>query len=119
MLLATLALLLPLDLLIFAIDNMVYLLYPYRLNQEGIEIFLRTTLTFTAKALIFTAGLVATFFWSFAAHQLARWLPGFLHDPALVFVVGGTMLLSGATVVAVLLLARTYVRFDPSQDTPG
>ena len=65
MLLATLILLAPLNALIFAIDNLVYLLYPYRLNQEGIEIFLRTTLTFTAKGLIFTAGLLLTLGWAF------------------------------------------------------
>ena len=59
MLLATLLLLAPLNALIFTLDNLVYLLYPYRLNQEGIEIFLRTTLTFTAKGLIFAVGLLA------------------------------------------------------------
>lgn len=119
MLVATLALLGPLDALIFAIDNLVFLLYPYRLNQEGLEVFLRTTLTFTAKGLIFATGLFATFLWSFAAHQIARWLPGLLHDPALVFVIGGTIQLMACTAGAIVLLARTYVRFDPSQDTPA
>jgi hypothetical protein len=119
MLLAVLLLLGPLNALIFAIDNLVYLLYPYRLNQEGIEIFLRTTLTFTAKGLIFTAGLVATFFWSFAARQIAIQLPGRWADPALIFVLGCGIMLSLGVVLAVLLLAKAYQRFDPSQDVPA
>ena len=119
MLLATLLLLAPLNALIFAIDNLVYLLYPYRLNQEGIEIFLRTTLTFTAKGLIFTAGLLLTFAWSFVAHGLALRLPAGLSDPALVFVLGGWAMLCAATWGTLQLLARVYVRFDPSQDTPA
>ncbi len=119
MLLATLLLLAPLNTLIFAVDNLVYLLYPYRLNQEGIEIFLRTTLTFTAKGLLFTAGLVLTFLWSFAAHQIAGALPRGLDDAAIVFVLGGGILLAASTACIVLLLARAYLRFDPSQDTPA
>jgi hypothetical protein len=119
MFVATLVLLAPLSALIFAIDNLVYLLYPYRLNQEGIEIFLRTTLTFTAKGLIFTGGLLVTFFWSFIAHQMALRLPSPLSDPALVFVLGGWTLLCLATWLVVQLLARSFVRFDPSQDTPA
>jgi hypothetical protein len=118
-LLATLLLLAPLNALIFALDNLLYLLYPYRLNQEGIEIFLRTTLTFTAKGLIFTAGLLLTFFWSFVAHEIARHLPSLAHDPALVFVMGGWVMLCGAVLASVQLLARIYTRFDPSQDTPA
>ena len=119
MLLATLLLLAPLNALIFAIDNLVYLLYPYRLNQEGIEIFLRTTLTFTAKGLIFTLGLVLTFLWSFAAHQLALRLPVGLNDAALVFVLGGWAMLCATTWATLQLLAVVYLRFDPSQDTPA
>jgi hypothetical protein len=118
-LLATLLLLAPLNALFFAVDNLLYLLYPYRLNQEGLEIFLRTTLTFTAKGLIFTAGLVLTFAWSFAAHQLALRLPPGLQDPALVFVLGSWAMLCGAMYAALRLLAQVYVRFDPSQDTPA
>lgn len=116
-LLATLLILVPLNFLIFAIDNLVYLLYPYRLNQEGIEIFLRTTLTFTAKGVIFTVGITATFLSSFAAKRIADQLAGMI-DPAVVFVVGNGIMLWLATGLTTLLLARVYDRFDPSQDMP-
>ena len=100
-------------------DNLVYLLYPYRLNQEGIEIFLRTTLTFTAKGLLFTIGVAITFGWSFAANLLARSLLGSAGNAPTVFVIGAWILLSVLTVVAVQGLSRAFVRFDPSQDTPS
>ena len=40
------------NVLIFALDNIIFLLYPYRVQQEGLEIFLRTMLTFTGKGII-------------------------------------------------------------------
>ncbi len=118
-LLAIVLLFIPLNALIFSIDNLVYLLYPYRLNQEGIEIFLRTTLMFTAKGLLFALGLLLTFFWSFAAHQMALRLPAGLDRPAVVFVLGGWVMLCAAVWATLQLLARVYTRFDPSQDTPA
>jgi len=115
---ATLTVLGPLNALIFALDNLVYLLYPYRLNQEGLEIFLRTTLTFTAKGLIFAVGLLVTFLWSFTARQLADALPSGLNDPAVIFVAGCALMLAMGTWLAILMLSRAYQRFDPSQDVP-
>lgn len=115
----TLAMLAPLNTLIFAIDNLVFLYYPYRLNQEGIEIFLRTTLTFTAKGLFFTLGLVVTFLWSFAANRFAFWWGDAGPSAAAIFVLGGAVMLLSTAWSVVLLLARAYVRFDPSQDTPS
>jgi hypothetical protein len=119
MLWAVLGLLAPLDLLIFGLDNLAYLLYPYRLNQEGIEIFLRTTLTFTAKGLLFALALVMTFAWSFAARTLAERLSGPLADPALVFVAGAWLMLVGACLLTVWALSHAFRRFDPSRDLPA
>ena len=31
----------PLNVLVFGLDNLIFLLYPYRMQQEGLEIFLR------------------------------------------------------------------------------
>src|SRR5690606_2715790 len=109
----------PLNALIFAIDNLLYLLYPYRLNQEGIEIFLRTTLTFTAKGLIFGFGLLLTVGWSFQARRITMFLPEGIGEPALVFVTGSWLMLCLATAAAVRVLSRAYERFDPSQDVPA
>jgi hypothetical protein len=49
----------PLNVLVFGLDNLIYLLYPYRVQQEGLEIFLRTMLTFTGKGLLFAVALAA------------------------------------------------------------
>ena len=62
----------PLNVLVFGLDNLIFLLYPYRVQQEGLEIFLRTMLTFTGKGLLFTVGLVAMSAWGFAAAALTR-----------------------------------------------
>ena len=62
----------PLNVLVFGLDNLIYLLYPYRVQQEGMEIFLRTMLTFTGKGLLFAAGLAAMSAWGFAAADLTR-----------------------------------------------
>ena len=57
----------PLNVLVFGLDNLIYLLYPYRLQQEGLEIFVRTMLTFTGKGLLFALGFGAMSLWGFAA----------------------------------------------------
>ncbi len=117
LLVGTLLVLLPLNFLVFAVDNLLYLLFPYRLNQEGMELFLRTTLTFTAKGLIFAVGMALTLVWSFVAHHVARQVPGV--DPAIVFLIGGCVLLWTSVTTATILLARAFHRFDPAQDIPA
>ncbi|MCP4189259.1 MAG: hypothetical protein GY768_01380 [Planctomycetaceae bacterium] len=114
-----LVLLAPLNILIFALDNLVYLLYPYRLNQEGIEILLRTTLTFTAKGLLFTIALAMTFAWGFIANFLSR---SILHTPshsAAIFIVGMGLMLCGTSAILLHGLSLAFQYFDPSQDTPA
>ena len=72
----------PLNTLVFGLENLIYLLYPYRVQQEGLEIFLRTMLNFTGKGLLFAVGLEAMAIWGFAAADLTLrclaldWQPG-------------------------------------------
>jgi len=122
LLVAAFVLLAPLNILIFALDNLIYLLYPYRLNQEGLEIFLRTTLTFTAKGLLFGLALGVTLGWALVAVQIADVFAGsnsLLADAKLVFVAGAWFMLCLSAVATCWLLVRAYCRFDPSQDTPA
>jgi len=122
LLVAAIVLLAPLNILIFALDNLIYLLYPYRLNQEGLEILLRTTLTFTAKGLLFGLALGVMIGWALVAAQTARTFAGsssVLGDAKLIFVVGAWLMLCLSAVVTWWLLVRAYCRFDPSQDTPA
>ena len=56
-LLVAMAVLLPFNVFIYALENLIFLLYPYRLAEESVRIFLRAILAFTAKGLLL--GIVA------------------------------------------------------------
>jgi hypothetical protein len=111
----------PLNVLVFALDNLIYLLYPYRMQQEGLEIFLRTMLTFTGKGLLFTAGLVALSGWVLAATTLAD---GFSDSTsftinAAAVLIGG--MIAGPSLLAALVLyglCWAYRNMDPIEDVP-
>jgi hypothetical protein len=111
----------PLNALVFSFENLVFLLYPYRLQQEGLEIFVRTMLTFTGKGLLFALGLGAMSVWGFVAAALtrnvSRWT-GLAADPFAVFTAG--MIAGPAVLTALVLwaLCRTYRRLDPIEDIP-
>jgi hypothetical protein len=113
--------LIPMNVLVFGLDNLIYLLYPYRMQQEGLEVFLRTMLTFTGKGLLFTIGLVALSAWGFAAvavtHGISHWT-GSAIDASAVFTAG---LIAGPSALAALVLCglcRTYRKMDPIEDLP-
>ncbi len=110
------------NILVFALDNLIFLLYPHRPNQEGLEIFLRTTLTFTAKGLMFGLALVFAAGWALLAGVVAHRVAA-VGDPAAVarsiFAVGVALMLAAAAVVTMRLNMRAFQRYDPSQDTPA
>ncbi len=112
---------LPLNALVFTLDNLIYLLYPYRLQQEGVEIFVRTMLTFTGKGLLFALGLGAMSLWGFGAalltREISRWTELGI-DPFAVFTAG--MITAPAALAAPLLyaLSKTYHRMDAIEDVP-
>jgi hypothetical protein len=118
---AAILVMIPLNVLVFALDNIIYLLYPYRIQQEGLEIFLRTMLTFTGKGLLFAAGLAAMAAWGFASatltRGLARW-SDFPIDAYAVFTLG--MIVGPAMLAAFLLhvLSRTFRHMDPIEGIP-
>ena len=118
LLVAALVVLMPINIFIYGLENLIFLLYPYRLNSEGVQVFLRSILTFTAKGLIFGGALVAAFFSIFVSKQLGQIiLPA---SPAegtlLVFTAIMTISTSLVSVALVILLSRTFSRIDPSQD---
>jgi hypothetical protein len=118
---STMLVLLPLNALVFSLDNLIYLLYPYRLQQEGVEIFVRTMLTFTGKGLLFTLGLGVMSLWGFGAamltKELTRWTAVAL-DPFAVFTAG--MIAGPAAVAALVLyaLTRTFRNMDAIEGIP-
>jgi hypothetical protein len=119
--LIALLVIIPLNVLVFALDNLIYLLYPYRIQQEGLEIFLRTMLTFTGKGLLFTAGLVALSVWVFTATALADGFSNWTSitvNAAAVFIGG---LIAAPSLLAALVLyglCRAYHNMDPIEDVP-
>ena len=111
----------PLNVLVFGLDNLIYLLYPYRVQQEGLEIFLRTMLTFTGKGLLFAVGLAAVAGWGMGAKALTSGLSEWGGSPlsALAVFVGG--LVAGLALLATLVLYAlcwTYRNLDPFADIP-
>jgi hypothetical protein len=120
-LIATLLVMIPLNLLVFGLDNLIYLLYPHRLQQEGLEIFLRTMLTFTGKGLLFAAGLVAMSAWGFAAAALTRGISRWTGSVVNAYAVFTAGMIAGTCFLAALVLralCRTYGNVDPIEDVP-
>jgi hypothetical protein len=112
---------LPLNALVFSLDNLIFLLYPYRIQQEGVEIFVRTMLTFTGKGLLFASGLGAMTLWGFAAADLTRELSrltGSTIDAFAVFTAGMIAGPCALTAMVLYALSRTYYRLDPAEDLP-
>ena len=117
----TLLVMIPLNLLVFAVDNLIFLLYPHRMQQEGLEVFFRTMLTFTAKGLLFAAGMALVATWGLAAATLTRHASAWLNtnlDAHTTFAAG---LILGPALLALLVLnalARTYRGLDAIEDSP-
>ncbi len=113
--------LVPVNLLIFSLENLIFLLYPYRPGQEGIGVFIRSILTFTAKGLLFAVGLAVTLAWALAAKQLSLQLTSISDwaGQAMIFTAGMWLLTITLAAATTALLANVYRRFDPSQDTPA
>ena len=114
-----LAVLLPLNVLIFGLENLIFLLSPHRLKQEGIEVFLRTMLVFTAKAIFFGIGLAFFFVWSSLAQSLSDALQqsfGIGIDSGVLFLAGTWIALGAAAYCTLDQLTRVFRRIVPSED---
>jgi len=111
----------PLNLLVFGLENLIYLLYPYRVRQEGLEIFVRTMLVFTGKGLLFTVGLGAISAWGFAAAALTREISALTGRAINSYAVFSAGVIAGPSILAAIVLYglyRTYRNMDPIEDIP-
>ena len=115
LILVSMSMLMPFNLFIFGFENLMMLWYPYRLNQEGVQIFIRSILSFTAKGLIFA--LVAALVLAWAV--IARLLVGASDTLIPLVAAGGTIGIAGLAGFVFHLLTRTFVGFDPSRDLAG
>ena len=113
--------LIPINLFIFALENLIFMLYPYRLQEEGLGVFLRSILTFTGKGILFATALALTLAWGLISKQLGVILfPESGVVAATTLFASGMWLFCGLSAVTVTgLLVRAYHRFDPSTDLPA
>ena len=111
-------LLVPINVLIFAIENFIFMMAPYRHNQEGVDVFLRTILTFTAKGILFAVALAITIGWALASNAIGQWASSVPAAGPVIFGAGIWLFTCLASSGFVYGLVRIYDRFDPSQDLP-
>ncbi len=116
LLLVAMVLLVPTNVFIFALENLMFLLYPYRLSEEGIQVFLRAILAFTAKGILMAIGLGLAFTCLLLSIVAGKYFssPELASMAIFAVISGGSISLVSALVV--LLLARTFNKLDPSQD---
>ena len=115
---AAMVVFLPANVAIFGLDNLLFLMFPHRLKQEGIDVFLRTTLMFTAKGIVFALLLAGVVIWSVAANAVShsliesgmQWC-----GPILVFGIGLWLLVAFAAAGTVALTASAFRHFDPAR----
>ena len=72
--LGTVLVLVPMNVLVFALDNLIFLLIRIVCSRKEWKYFLRTMLTFTGKGLLFVLGLGLISTWGMAAVLLAKTL---------------------------------------------
>jgi hypothetical protein len=110
--------LIPFNVLNFALENYLFMLSPYRRNEEGVMVFVRTILTFTAKGIMFAIAFAITITWVILSLQWGNALGlGSWAGPAL-FAVGIWLLVGAAAWVFATLLTRRIASFDVSIDSP-
>ena len=117
--LMVLVVLLPVNLLIFALENLIFLLYPYRLSEEGVSVFFRSILTFTGKGLLFALGLAVTLVWALISKQVGARLPVAGAMVSGLFVAGMWVFTASAAATTTCTCWRVVRDFDASQDAPA
>lgn len=108
--------LLPFNVFIFSFENLVFLWYPHRIRQEGMQVLLRSILAFTAKSLIFGLAFAGSFIWVLMAKWISESLNSGWLTTANVFAVGLLLIASSVAAVAFGMLVKAFERFDPSSD---
>ncbi len=109
------AFVLPLDVLLFAINNLLFLIYPVRMGQTGSVDFQQMGRAMLFMLLSFLI-LIPALGIPAAAGGIAFFVSG-LYWPA--FAVTSWFALVAELPLILILLAWTFERFDPSIDTPA
>ena len=112
-------LLVPVNVLIFAAENYIFMLAPYQRNKEGFDVFLRTILTFTAKGLCFGLAVGLTLLWVTIIVKAHNYFGLNNLVSTTIFVIGLWSFTLSLAWFLVAAITKRFERFDPSQDTPG
>ena len=111
--------LVPVNVLIFAAENYIFMLAPYQRNKEGFDVFLRTILTFTAKGLCFGLGVGLALLWVTIIVKAHNYFGLSNLVSTTVFVLGLWGFTLSLAWFLVAAITKRFERFDPSQDTPS
>lgn len=106
--------LIPATVFIFALENAIFLTFPQRIGQEGIEVLIRTTLVFTFKGLLFVAAIAVLLAWTMGIRQSVA-----VDYQTLVYRAGGLAILWSIATASLWLTSVALRRFDLSVDTPA
>lgn len=111
----------PMNVLIFSSENIIFMLHPYRRNKEGADVLIRSMLTFTGKGLVWAMALTALLLWAVTSSFITRQLgwSGTAHAVAVasIFLTGTTTVVSLLAYLSIRCLTRMFERFDPGSDS--
>lgn len=105
---------------VYGWENLMFLIFPQKLKQEGVEVFLRTTVIFTAKGLTCAIVFLLLFLWAMVSAEMARGLGQFipvLADRRLVFGIGVWCSISALGLLMTILAARQFRSLDAFPET--
>lgn len=108
----------PVNLFFVALDNLIFLLYPHRPTQEGLEAFLRSILKLTFKMILLTIAALLIENWSVTARLLADTL-GTSQNVQLIFVLGAFGFVTLTAALTINFVAQAFDRFDISVNVPA
>jgi len=110
----------PMNALIFASENVIFMLHPYRRNKEGADVLIRSVLTFTGKGVVWALALAGLLTWALISSYLAKQfgLSGTTQSFAVacIFLAGTSTGVSLLAYLCIRCLARMFANFDPGSD---
>lgn len=105
---------------VYSWENLMFLIFPQKLKQEGIEVFLRTTVLFTAKGIACAIVFALLFCWALTATEVAKILKPFvpfLGDHRVVFGLGVWCSVTVVGVIMMWLASRQFKNLDVYPET--
>lgn len=105
---------------VYGWENLMFLIFPQKLKQEGVEVFLRTTVIFTAKGVTLAVVFALVFVWAMVSGKIAANIKAFMPlfaDHRLVFGVGVWAAVTVVGVLMTLLAARQFKNLDAFPDS--